>query len=115
MQTKLVAVFAAILAAVENWKPNTNLTNNLQDAVIAFNTLEQIDPNLLPAAAVKDVEATAAGMANLSNGQAALIGTVPAGFNGENDKVMVIAVRQYVGGNVPAGSPAETIKKLLGT
>jgi hypothetical protein len=115
LQAQIAAVIASTIAGVESWKPTTNLGNIFSDAGDIVTTLETIDPNLIPQKIANDITTIPADAAALQSGQVAIIGNVPASFEGEEDDVMLFAVRKYKNSPPPAGSEAATIKQLLGT
>lgn len=111
---KFLAALAGILGATATWKPATNVTNDLADLLTVASVVGSIDPNLLPKAELGQVEATAAGLANLSSGQAALLPSVAGSFpDDKNDRVLFIAVRQYAHGTPPPDSPAAIIRTMF--
>ena len=90
---KLTAIFAAVLNEVANFKPTTNIGNVISDLILTLGNLQGAGVSL-PEAVLADVNGTAAGVANLAGDQAALVGTVPASFNGQHDNVLIVAVRE---------------------
>lgn len=90
---QIIAAIIAVLAAVEGGKPLNSVANDVQDAANLIDVLAKSGVNIAPNV-LKIVQSTSAGEANLEAGQAAVVGTVGAQFNGQDDKVVILAVRQ---------------------
>lgn len=90
--TQLVAAISAIIAS---WKPTDSIQNDIADAITILATVEGVEPGLAFAqAGLQVMQKLDTEYTDLVNNQAALLGTVGATFNGQADKVMVLAIRE---------------------
>ena len=70
------SIIAALVALISSWKNPVNIENDISDAVLALTTAQNVDPQLAFAgSALKFVNKTAAGLANVESGQAAVVAT----------------------------------------
>lgn len=114
IQAKILSVFAALIAAVDSWKPTTNLTNIISDVATVGETIDEIDPQVLPTTIGAELAKFPAEVSALETGQLAIVGSIPASFDGVADDILLFGVRAYKNGAPPTGSPAEQVKALNG-
>ena len=112
----LQTLVGAALSLIGSWKPNTNIQNDVEDAILTLNAAQNagISAKPLGGAVFKEISKDAASFENLASGQIAEGFVVGASFDGHPDKVLIFAVRQYADLTPPVGSPAEALKKMLG-
>lgn len=115
LQAKILGIFAAVIAGVGSWKAPTNLGNIVGDIKGALGVVDAIDPNALNNALGKEIEGIPAEFTAVSNGSVAILGDIPASFDGQPDDIMLFGVRKYKNGPAPAGSDAELLKQRFGT
>lgn len=88
-------IIAALVAFINSLKTPNSVQNDISDAIAVLALIEGIDPGLaLAGGALQVVQKIEAENNDLTNNQAALLGTVGASFNGQPDKVMVLAIRE---------------------
>lgn len=107
-------IILSLLGAIAGIKPTNSLANDVNDADIAIQVVQALDPkvDLSQAKAVADNVGTLA--QKVATGSYALVGTVGATFEGAEDKIVTIAFRQYYNGGAPADSDAAKLKDMLG-
>lgn len=103
-----------LLGLIAAWQNPVNVTADLADLVLVLDGAAHLTGSPLASAVLKQVQSTAAGAVNLGSGQVAQAFSLPASFEGVEDDVLVFAVRKYRNGTAPEGSPAATVKALLG-
>jgi hypothetical protein len=91
----IAKVIAAIAELVASWKPTDSITNDIADGIALLAAIETVDPGLAIAGGILQVLTKEESQySNLVNDQAALVGTVGATFDGQADKVVVLALRE---------------------
>lgn len=76
-QGQVVQILLDIVQAVESWKSPNNVANDIADAILALNTAQAVDPNLVLADEfTKAIQQAPASLAALQNGQPAIGPTV---------------------------------------
>jgi hypothetical protein len=91
----IAQIIAALAVLVSQWKPTDSITNDIADGIAVLAAIETVDPGLALAGGVlQTLTKIEASYANLVNDQAALVGTVAADFDGQADKVVVLALRE---------------------
>lgn len=91
----IAALVAALAQIVADWKPTNSIQNDIADAITILATVEGVEPGLAFAqGALQVMEKLETEYTDLTNNQAALLGTAGATFNGQADKVMLIAIRE---------------------
>lgn len=117
MPKTISLILTGLVSLISGWSPNTSLMNDIADGILLLNTAHSALPGSpLVNAALKYINQTNAGILNVASGQLAVVGSESISFPGYgHDEVMVFAVRKYVSGGAPDGSPAAAIKTLAGT
>lgn len=114
LQAKIITILGSVFAAVSSWKPTTNLGNIVSDVSNVVTTVQAIDPNVIPSTIEQNIEQVPAEFAAVSSGQLAIVGSVPASFDGVHDEILIFGVRKYLNGTAPTDSPAAVLKTMNG-
>lgn len=88
------AIAGILLNLALSWKPTDNIENDIADGILVLAGYNQLAPgNAMANAVFKAIGTDATSLANLNNGQAALVGTVGGvEHNGAPDKIVVVAM-----------------------